>query len=193
MSEIAVKSNTTDLISSMDNEYIHAATSDNTRRAYCADIEHFESMGGQLLATAQMVANYLKECAAKHNPRTLSRRLTAIRQWHKLRGDTIKDPTQSPIVTKTMRGIARLHGKPRRQALALRLKEFDQIAKYLIEHESVINIRNRAIMLVGFFGAFRRSELVDLKKIPRHICINFFNLLNYRQLAFFFITHTSTY
>lgn len=105
----------------------------------------------------------IKECASQHNPRTLNRRLTAIRQWHKLRGDTIKDPTQSPIVTKTMRGIARLHGKPRRQALALRLKELDQITKYLIEHESVINIRNRAIILVGFFGAFRRSELVALK------------------------------
>jgi site-specific recombinase XerD len=90
----------------IDNEYIHAATSDNTRRAYRADVEHFESMGGKLPATAQMVASYLKECADKHNPRTLSRRLTAIRQWHKLRGHTIKDPTQSPIVIKTMRGIA---------------------------------------------------------------------------------------
>lgn len=147
----------------IDNEYVHAATSDNTRRAYQADVEHFIKMGGELPATPKMVASYLKECAGKINPRTLARRLTAIRQWHKLKGDVVKDPTQDPLVTKTMRGIARLHGKPRRQALALRLKELDKISEYLLAHESLINIRNRALVLVGFFGAFRRSELVAMQ------------------------------
>lgn len=149
------------LLESIANEYIHAATSNNTRRAYRADIEHFESAGGRLPATDKIIERYLLDSAHRHNPRTLSRRLTAIRQWHKLKG--LADPTDSPLVTKTMRGIARLHGKPKRQALALRLKDLDRITQYLKEHESVINVRNRALLLVGFFGAFRRSELVALK------------------------------
>lgn len=148
------------LADAISNEYIHAATSNNTRRAYRADIEHFERAGGRLPATDKMIERYLLDSACRHNPRTLSRRMTAIRQWHKLKG--LSDPTDSPLVTKTMRGIARLHGKPKRQALALRLKDLDRITQYLKEHESVINIRNRALLLVGFFGAFRRSELVTL-------------------------------
>ena len=89
----------------IDNEYVHAATSDNTRRAYQTDVEHFIKMSGELPATPQMVASYLKECTDKINPRTLARRLTAIRQWHKLKGDVVKDPTQDPLVTKTIHGI----------------------------------------------------------------------------------------
>ena len=94
----------------IDNEYIHAATSDNTRRAYRADIEHFESAGGRLPATDKMIERYLLDSANRHNPRTLSRRLIAIRHWHKLKG--LSDPTDSPLVTKTMRCVARLRGKP---------------------------------------------------------------------------------
>ncbi len=145
----------------IDNEYIHAATSDNTRRAYRADIEHFLKCGYLLPALPESIEEYLKKWATAHNPRTLVRRITALRQWHKLRG--VEDPTQDPLVVKTLRGISKLHGKPKRQACALRLKELDQISDFLKQNESIINIRNRALLLVGFFGAFRRSELVSLK------------------------------
>ena len=144
-----------------DDGYIQAATSDNTRRAYQADIEHFEKIGGQLPATPESVAAYLRQCATSHNPRTLVRRLTAIRQWHKLQGVT--DPTQSPLVIKTMRGIARIHGRPKRQASALRLKDLDRLVVHLTSQDSLLSIRDRALLLLGFFGAFRRSELVSLK------------------------------
>lgn len=105
-----------------DNEYLVVATSHNTRRAYRADIAHFEKMGGKLPATSQMVASYLKQCATQYNPRTISRRFTAIRQWHKLQCGSAKDPTQYPLVAKTMRGTARLHGKPRRAAPSTTIK-----------------------------------------------------------------------
>lgn len=144
-----------------DNNYVHAATSENTRLAYQADIDHFLSQGYVLPATPEAVERYLRECANQYNPRTLIRRVTAFRQWHKLKG--IEDPTQSPLVAKTMRGIARLHGRPKKQAVALRLKDLDELITYLKENESLKNIRDRALLLVGFFGAFRRSELVSLK------------------------------
>jgi hypothetical protein len=62
----------------LSNRYQIAATSDNTRRAYQADIRHFERWGGQLPATTEAVLRYLHAFAETLNPRTLSRRITAI-------------------------------------------------------------------------------------------------------------------
>lgn len=149
------------LLALTDTIYITAATSDNTRRAYQSDIEHFMGEGHQVPATPEMVESYLKKCANTHNPRTLIRRMTALRQWHVLKNEP--DPTKHPLVIKTMRGISRLHGKPKSQALALRLEDLDVISTFLSSVDSLIYSRNRAIVLVGFFGAFRRSELSALK------------------------------
>ena len=142
-------------------QYIHAATSDNTRLAYQTDIQHFLKQGGVLPATTDGIESYLRQCAPHYNPRTLRRRLTALRQWHVLKGHP--DPTQNPAIHKTLRGIARLHGRPKIQATALRLIDLDRIVAYLNEApERLLPIRNRALLLTGFFGAFRRSELVSL-------------------------------
>ena len=116
--------------------------------------------GGNLSATPQQIETYLKKCAEIYNPCTLVRRITALHQWHRLKGE--KDPTTDPLVVKTLCGIARLHGQPRKQASALRLKELDQVVWHLAQEEDLINSRNRALELVGFFGAFRWSELVAL-------------------------------
>lgn len=143
------------------NTYIHAATSDNTRRSYQSDIEHFLRAGFELPASAENIEEYLKLCADAYNPRTLVRRITALRQWHRFQGTA--DPTDTPLVRKTMQGIARLHGTPKKQALALRLEDLDKISAHLVEQGGLVDIRNRALILVGFFGAFRRSELVGLQ------------------------------
>ncbi len=141
--------------------YVQAATAENTRRAYRAGIKHFLAQGGGLPATPAMVVDYLKALATSHNPRTLEQRMVHLRQWHKLSGHP--DPTQDPTVKKTIRGIARLHGQAKHQALALRLDVLDQLMLHLKEQDSLIAVRNRALILVGFFGALRRSELVSLK------------------------------
>lgn len=143
-----------------ENAYIHAATSENTRIAYQTDIDHFLKEGGALPATPEQVEMYLKKCASLYNPRTLIRRMTALRQWHRLANE--KDPTTDSLVTKTLKGITRLHGRPRKQASALRLKELDQVVAHLDQSNNLISVRNKAMMLLGFFGAFRRSELVSL-------------------------------
>ena len=153
------------------SEYLTAATSDNTRLAYQTDRLDFLKRGGELPATPEMVIKYLEACAVIHNPRTLVRRVTMLSQWHKLQN--IPNPIDDPLVKKTLKGILRLHGKPKRKALALRIEELDRITQSLTEkiktnekninNTQVINsTRNRALILVGFFGALRRSELADL-------------------------------
>ena len=61
-----------------------------------------------------------------------------------------------------MQGIARTHGTPKKQAAALRLKDLEHMRLYLDKNPSLIHSRDHALILLGFFGAFRRSELVNL-------------------------------
>lgn len=141
--------------------YIAAGTSDNTRKAYRSAIRQFEKWGGRLPTDAGVLVRYLIARAGQLNPRTLALHLTAIGQWHHLQ--LIPDPSRTPLVRKTMDGIRRTHGKPKSKAKALRLEHLVTMLSTL--HglpDSNKKARDRALLLVGFFGAFRRSELVAI-------------------------------
>ena len=143
------------------NAYIHAATATNTREAYRSDIRHFESSGGTLPATIQDIITYLQSHAETLNPRTLSRRLTALKQWHLYQG--FDDPTFDSVVRKTLKGIMNVHGKPKEKAAALTLDELQQLAVHLGKEDTLIAHRDNSLFQLGFFGAFRRSELIQIR------------------------------
>ena len=74
------------------------------------------------------------------------------------------DPVRDPLVRKTMEGIRRTHGQPKRKAKALRLEHIAQMVNHLRRlPDSKKNFRDIALVLTGFFGAFRRSELVAIQ------------------------------
>lgn len=148
-------------IATLNNRYQIAATSDNTRRAYQSDIRHFENWGGQLPATTEAILRYLHAFAETLNPRTLSRHVTALKQWH--RYQNFSDPTQSPIVSKTLTGISRMHGKPKNKAAPLLPEHLIKITEYLLAQNTLASMRDSALLQMGFLGAFRRSELVSIK------------------------------
>lgn len=143
------------------NRYQIAATSDNTRRAYQADIRHYEAWGGQLPATTEAILRYLHAFAQTLNPRTLSRHVTALKQWH--RYQHFADPTEAPIVRKTLSGIARVHGKPKDKAPPLLPEQLIKIIEHLLTQSTLATYRDAALLQVGFLGAFRRSELVVIQ------------------------------
>jgi integrase len=145
--------------------FIEAATAPNTRRAYDSDLREFLAWGGPLPASADVVARYLAAHAATHAVATLARRLVAIRRAHALRG--LPDPVQSELVRLTFRGIRRAHGRPQRRAAALTTERIGAIMASL--GDSVRDCRDRALLLIGFAGAFRRSELsrIDCESIER--------------------------
>lgn len=145
----------------VNNPYIKAATSNNTRIAYQNDIRHFESWGGKLPASVESISRYLQDFAKTLNSRTLSRRLTALKHWHTYQG--FSDPTQHPAIVKTMSGITRIHGKPKEKAPPLELKDLLSIVKHLKYENSLTSYRDNAILQIGFFGALRRSELVAIQ------------------------------
>jgi integrase len=139
-------------------EFLQAATASNTRRAYQSDLRHFLAHGGTIPATAEQVARYLVDHAAVFSMATLARRLVGIRLTHVARG--LPDPTRLELVRLTFRGIRRKHGQPQRRVSAL--THGDLSALILSLGQSAKDLRDAAILLVGFGGAFRRSELAAM-------------------------------
>ena len=82
-------------------------------------------------ATADEAAiiRYLLTYAPTLNPRTLALRLTALSQWHVHQG--FPNPASTPTVRKTLTGIARTHGRPKKRAKALPIEDLERIVVQL--------------------------------------------------------------
>jgi integrase len=137
--------------------YADAARSSATRRAYASDMAAFFAWGGRVPASPETVASYLAASACLAAA-TLRRRLAAIADAHQAIGHL--DPTKHPLVRKVFRGIRRVHGA---RADASTPLDIDMLARIVAAlPNDLIAIRDRALLLVGFFCALRRSELVAL-------------------------------
>lgn len=139
--------------------YLENALSDNTRRAYRTDLEHYIAWGVVIPSPPDMVASYLTSHASSLSIATLQRRLVAIAKAHTMRG--LADPTKSELVKLTLRGIRRIHGKPQSQVAAL-LRD-DLILMLSCIPDTLKGKRDRALLLLGFCGALRRSELAAVR------------------------------
>ncbi len=149
-------------LSRRHRQYLSAATAEHTRATYRSAIRQFERWGGRLPTDRQTVIRYLLEKAESHNPRTLSLHLTALSQWHRFQG--YSDPTQDPSVKKTLQGMRRVHGTPKKKAKALRLEQLALLIQWLqAQPDTLKKARDLALLQIGFFGAFRRSELVAIR------------------------------
>lgn len=146
---------------SHEKPYWQVATSQNTRVAYQADIRHFMVAGNVLPATTESVLHYLNQHAGQLNARTLKRRLVALKHWHTYQNQA--DPTAHPLIQKTLRGIARTHGKPPEKAPVLSIEQLTQLVAQLNQSSTLSSSRDNALLQIGFFGAFRRSELVAIQ------------------------------
>ena len=140
--------------------YVQDSLAENSRRAYLSDLAHFENWGGSLPSSDKMLALYFASHAEALSVATLVRRLTSISKAHDARG--YASPTRSALVRATLRGIKRRQGTAQRQAKPL-LKE-ELIAVLDAMGDTLRDVRDRALLLIGFAGAFRRSELVALDK-----------------------------
>lgn len=153
-------------------DYVLSAISDNTKRAYQSDLHAFELWGGSLPASDRMIARYLADSATKLAIATLARRIVSIGKAHTMQG--WPSPMSSPLVKLTMSGIRRRHGRPQRQAAAA-TKDVILAMIAGLGHDLRAQ-RDRALLLIGFAGAFRRSELVaidfaDVRRVPEGIVI----------------------
>jgi len=111
-----------------------------------------------LPAAAESVAAYIAECAERLKVGSIQRRLNAIAEAHK--AASLDSPTHAGLVRNTLKGIRRTLGTaPAQKAAAL---TDDVRAMVEATDDGLIGERDRALVLLGFAGAFRRSELVAL-------------------------------
>jgi len=155
------------------DRYLEAATRANTRRSYAAAVKHFEvEWGGHLPATADGVSRYLAYYADKLAINTLRQRLAALGQWHAEHG--FVDPTRASLVRKVLKGIQALHPAVEKRAMPLQLTQLGQAADQLDrlieaartreDRAAVLrHLRDRALILVGFWRGFRSDELIRLQ------------------------------
>jgi site-specific recombinase XerD len=135
----------------------------STRKAYGTDFRLFKAWcDGErvsaLPASPETVAAFLAFESKTAKPSTLGRRIAAIRYAHKLAH--LDTPTDSEAVKATLRGIRRTFGGAKvRKAPAVAAKVRSMVA---MAPDRLSGLRDRALLLLGFAGAFRRSELVAL-------------------------------
>ena len=140
--------------------YSAAAQSSATTRSYAADIRHFKQHGGSIPATPTMVAEYLANFAAILTVSTLQHRLIAIQRAHTDVG--LPSPARDHLVKRTMQGIRRTHGTKQRRVTALLKDDMLEMVVHVEQQLPMRAARDKALLLIGFTGAFRRSELVAL-------------------------------
>lgn len=144
-------------------QLIDAAKAPATLRGYRSDWRQFAAWCAQqrlepLPAAPETVALYLSALAGVKAAATIQRHLSSISQAHRAAGH--ESPTSAPVVRATWRGIRRTFGTASTGKAPARTAEVRAMVATL--GDRLIDTRDRALLLVGFAGAFRRSELVAL-------------------------------
>lgn len=168
-------SGTLDRLVETAKDYAHHATSDNTNAAYKADWAHFNSWcrrrgANPLPSSPELIGLYIAECASPQDGSparsalrplavsTIERRLSGLAWQYQQRGFTL-DRKDRHIAT-VLAGIKRKHARPPVQKEAVLAEDIlDMIAtlSYGLRDQ-----RDRAILLIGYAGGLRRSEIVSL-------------------------------
>jgi len=143
--------------------YRDAADAPSTLRAYAADLKNFEAWCARhsmtaLPATPEVVGAYLAAAGEGYAMQTLRRRVAAIARASGLAGHPLD--TKHPAIRETLRGIGRTHGSRGRRSAALTTTELKRLSG--VCESGLAGDRDRALLLTGFAGALRRSELVAL-------------------------------
>ncbi len=139
-------------------DYLNVFLSVNTLRAYHDDLQHFQNWGGTLPATPEQIAGYLAHFAQEFTIATLTRRLASLSKIHNIK--QWPNPTNAELVRATFRGIRNRHGMKQRQ-VAPAIK--NDIMAMVSNLQGIKGICDKALLLIGFAGAFRRSELASLQ------------------------------
>jgi len=143
--------------------YQDAADAPATLRAYASDLANYKAWCEKhgflpMPAAPEVVGAYLAAAGEGYALPTLRRRVAAIARACGVAGQPLD--TKHPAIRETLRGIARKHGVPARRAAALTTAEVKKLARAC--GTDLAGARDRALFLVGFAGALRRSELVAL-------------------------------
>jgi integrase len=136
---------------------INAAIADNTRLAYQQDLRDFLLWGGTVPCTPDTLVAYIANRAQTVSAHTIIRRVVGIGRAHVSQG--LADPAKTDLVRTVLRGVRRVKGTAQRQVDPL-LK--DDVLAIMSKMVGTKGYRDRALILLGFAAALRRSELAAL-------------------------------
>ncbi len=146
--------------------YRAEADAAETLRAYRADLACYRAWCAQegraagIPAAPETVGAYLASLAPRYRLATLRRRLAALARAHRTAGHRLD--TGHPAIRETLRGIARRHGAPQRRAAALATAEVRRLVAAC--RGDLAGLRDRALLLLGYAAALRRSELAAVER-----------------------------
>ena len=139
----------------------------NTLRAYKSDFKDFEIFcakhGFNSLPTEpKIVSLYITNLSKNSKISTLRRRLVSISMVHKLKGHYLD--TKHPIIVENLMGIRRVKGSIQKGKKPLLINNLKEIINAIDESniEDVKKLRDKSVILVGFGGGFRRTELISI-------------------------------
>lgn len=146
--------------------YTKYSFSESTRKFYKIDWRIFSewcvlNKVCSLPASPETICLFLTDQTLNHKiaPATLVRRLAAIRLRHS--SSELESPTKHHLVRRIMQGIRRKSTHIIKKKAAATVDRMEQIISYC--PDNITGLRDKALLLLGFAGAFRRSELVALK------------------------------
>ena len=140
---------------------------DNTLKAYSADWSDFSDWchyhgERDLPARPETIVNYLNDLADDAKANTVARRMTAISENHMAAGYTGKNnPAKDALVRTAMEAIRREKGTFQQGKAPILMETLYVLADCF--GDDIVSLRDRALIFLGFAGAFRRSELVAIQ------------------------------
>ena len=139
----------------------------NTLRAYKSDFKDFTTFCAKhgfnsMPSEPKVVSLYLTHLSKNSKISTLRRRLVSIGVVHKLKGHYLD--TKHPVIIENLLGIKRKKGSIQIGKKPILINHLKQIINVIDDQkiEKIKKLRNKALILVGFSGGFRRTELVSI-------------------------------
>ncbi len=139
----------------------------NTLRAYKSDFRDFALFCQQnglisMPTEPKIITLYITHLSKTSKYSTLKRRLASISVIHKLNGHYLD--TKHPIITENLLGIRRINGTYQRSKKPILINDLKLIIDSINQDKnSKKKLENKALLLIGFAGGFRRSELVSIE------------------------------
>ena len=133
----------------------------NTLRAYQSDFKDFSAFCSKnglssIPTEPKIIALYITHLSKTSKFSTLKRRIASISVIHKLKGHYLD--TKHPIIMENLHGIKRTLGSRQKAKKPILINDLKLIIKAIDQDK----IRDKALILLGFAGGFRRSELVNI-------------------------------
>ncbi len=154
---------------------LNNSKANNTLRAYQSDFKDFLSFCAKngfssMPSEPKIIALYITNLSKTSKFSTLKRRIASISVIHKLKGHYLD--TKHPIIMENLHGIKRTLGSRQKAKKPILINDLKLIIKAIDKEK----IRDKALILLGFAGGFRRSELVnihheDIEFVPEGIKI----------------------